>query len=110
MWVITFLNFPQSKVKKKNVLVCQNSRKSTVVTKWLERQGAEEAKHELQGRMWGGVMTTDSGHDVVRIRKNTEKEELWRNLFFLPVCLLLVYTRKLEKAYHHYRCLLSPNF
>lgn len=31
----------------------QNSRKSTITTKQLGVQGAEEAKHELKGGIWG---------------------------------------------------------
>lgn len=38
-------------------MVYQNSRKSTVTTKQLDAQGAEETKHELKASMWGKPVT-----------------------------------------------------
>ena len=35
----------------------QNFRKNTLTTKWMKAQGAEEAKLEPKGRMWGELMT-----------------------------------------------------
>lgn len=72
-------------------MVYQNSTKSTVTTKWLEAQGAEEAKHERTGRMRGELVAADSVHDVVRRRKNTE-EGNYRETFL--VCIRIIGTQQ----------------
>ena len=70
--------------KKENAMVYQNSRKSTVTTKQLEAQGAEETKHELKASMWGKPVTEDSVHQWSD--KNMKKEN-----YETTFCLYLYY-------------------
>ena len=65
-------------------MVYQNSRKSTVTTKQLEAQGAEETKHELKASMWGKPVTEDSVHQWSD--KNMKKEN-----YEATFCLYLYY-------------------